>query len=751
MFFIPFVVWSWWVVQLGTFGLADLLVRDTLFGDENNHTQCVKSLLSYTLTVFNLTLRFPQGGVGLGWACVLLAATLGWDWAWVGFAGLYSRCWDGFLLGWVGDIRGRWVVKPYRFSGRLWVACLSPFSWSLGKITDLFHCLYLRMLVWGHLWWLFWYMSGIDVNLGDIRTDWQGGLSFRCSPSRSPTPMPGPCLGCRNLDACVFLLDRWLRALGWVYIWMAAYYSSYWIAYFCIYCNLMYRALSRWTVQYMYPYENWTHHIWVIVRHLLRWRCEAQPTVLKLCRGNMVNYGGGLKKTTTGIQIGLICCYKIWWGSFVYWMFNVVITGLGGINNKHCYYAGPGNWLFLFDSCFMGEFLNQQIIPGFMLCYGFIPGDVYSSGLADWFVFVPAYCSSVVITSLRLLDNCFCPGIFLSVFNIWTTCEDPDLLGCLLGQGLRWQKALRRVGIVSLLQTRTQIFGMSRTLVKLLQTSCVVMKFQTKLKAQDWMSGMFKSYVQIFMMLGRFGPAFRHRVKNYALWVWCVLWSCLLVYGYIVRWLLQTRLLPGFTGCTGFTTRVVSIWSLLARYPIWALCEGPNLSEYTPNMNDSWLKAQTQIWVFVQDQLQAQLFAMCPGGFVGFLGPVSLLAPYMGQSYIRQRSGPTVGHARSTPERLNIWLSFKIWVSKFGQTLLCYGKAKSKPQVSSLKALSYKMQYLDDSFCYLSIIVFYCNGTVCPCRTSFLLIPRRGCMVSYFWSPKFVLGDMTGGMPPLKV
>ncbi|MFS8013769.1 hypothetical protein Hanom_Chr15g01337011 [Helianthus anomalus] len=42
-------------------------------------------------------------------------------------------------------------------------------------------------------------------------------------------------------------------------------------------------------------------------------------------------------------------------------------------------------------------------------------------------------------------------------------------------------------------------------------------------------------------------------------------------------------------------------------------------------------------------------------------------------------------------------------------------------------------------------------GIITTIRSRFICLPRVGCMVSYFWSPKSVLGDDTGGMPPLMV
>ncbi|KAJ0794413.1 hypothetical protein HanPI659440_Chr04g0138981 [Helianthus annuus] len=39
-------------------------------------------------------------------------------------------------------------------------------------------------------------------------------------------------------------------------------------------------------------------------------------------------------------------------------------------------------------------------------------------------------------------------------------------------------------------------------------------------------------------------------------------------------------------------------------------------------------------------------------------------------------------------------------------------------------------------------------GLISPCKARFLFIPSVGSMISYFWSPKLVLEDVTGGMPP---
>ncbi|KAJ0808121.1 hypothetical protein HanPI659440_Chr01g0000001 [Helianthus annuus] len=49
---------------------------------------------------------------------------------------------------------------------------------------------------------------------------------------------------------------------------------------------------------------------------------------------------------------------------------------------------------------------------------------------------------------------------------------------------------------------------------------------------------------------------------------------------------------------------------------------------------------------------------------------------------------------------------------------------------------------------YSSSLFLNSNETVFLGRPRFLFIPSPGCTVSYFWSPKCVLGDVTGGMPP---
>ncbi|MFS7909497.1 hypothetical protein Hanom_Chr02g00095281 [Helianthus anomalus] len=116
-------------------------------------------------------------------------------------------------MGWDGVIRGRRVVNLVSFSSRLLVYCSSLLIWSIGfYVFILLHLICRRMLFRGLLGcWVMWLLSGFMFNLGDIRQAWLGGVSFRCIPTCSYTPMPETSIGLRNLGAGLNFLYRW----GW--------------------------------------------------------------------------------------------------------------------------------------------------------------------------------------------------------------------------------------------------------------------------------------------------------------------------------------------------------------------------------------------------------------------------------------------------------------------------------------------------------------------------------------------------------
>ncbi|MFS8013766.1 hypothetical protein Hanom_Chr15g01336981 [Helianthus anomalus] len=209
-------MWPFITVQHGFF------MREILLTDVNDYTQIIKSFAFYTLTVKIIYLCGWLGGIGMGRDTDLVISTGGWGVLWAGLVRVSWFVWEGHLLGWVGVIRGVWIVNPGSYSGRPLVVCFSLLVWSIGKCLMFLSYPYLRLWSRGHLRRLMrGTVSGIDYALGDIRKDQLGGLSFRCNPICYPTPMLETDLGIRNLlfpNYCFKGLgmfrgwDRWSRS-----------------------------------------------------------------------------------------------------------------------------------------------------------------------------------------------------------------------------------------------------------------------------------------------------------------------------------------------------------------------------------------------------------------------------------------------------------------------------------------------------------------------------------------------------------
>ncbi|MFS8013789.1 hypothetical protein Hanom_Chr15g01337231 [Helianthus anomalus] len=217
-----FFLSSWnMVVMWGVmFDPRELVMRESLYGDENHYTQYVKSLVTYTLTVTKIHSFSFLGGIGLGWACVQVVAGCGWVGVWAGSTFLVCWLWDGPLLGWFEDIRGGWVDQPCSFSRSHLVVCFFLFVWSVGVFAVPLPLFTLRFLVGGHKrCWLLAFMSDIYFYQGDIRQDWLGGLSFRCSPPCTHTPMPETVIGFRNPVESANFVYRWDWDVGWALGW----------------------------------------------------------------------------------------------------------------------------------------------------------------------------------------------------------------------------------------------------------------------------------------------------------------------------------------------------------------------------------------------------------------------------------------------------------------------------------------------------------------------------------------------------
>ncbi|KAJ0772266.1 hypothetical protein HanPI659440_Chr07g0278341 [Helianthus annuus] len=262
------VKWVWWSLRTKIFAVIGFYERESLFGDENDYTHIAKSLLFLTLTV---------------------EVSAGWTLAWGGAVVWICSHWAGHCMGWEGDIRGRWLVNPSSSSRRHSVACFFLFNWSVGTLSVSIPIIQCRRLVRGLirclLMWLEW---GLILNPGDIRMVWLGGISFRCSPPCSHPPNPEANIGYRNLGTNFDLFCRWGGVMGWViYCNSICSKDSRW-PFLRVLNVLLYRALGRLLLYYLWTYESWKVHIKGMGHYLQFWRRSGQAMPSNECKGKMV-------------------------------------------------------------------------------------------------------------------------------------------------------------------------------------------------------------------------------------------------------------------------------------------------------------------------------------------------------------------------------------------------------------------------------------------------------------------------------
>ncbi|KAJ0730123.1 hypothetical protein HanLR1_Chr07g0260571 [Helianthus annuus] len=288
-------MWCWWVIWYFWSLQPGFYMREVTFRDEIDYTQNTKSLSFNTLTVNQIFLNLVLGGIEKGWAAVSVFSTGGWVYSWAGCVWLDWYNWDGHYVGWVGVIRGVWVVNHGSYSGSHLVVCFFLLFWSLGNYNYImfFFTPSLRLLIRGHLRRLVHgFVSGIDVFPGDIRKDQLGGLSLRCSPICIPTPKLESHLGFRNLyfPANSFVV-WWLGMVGWVRglasIWwwpnkLVLYYKDHLVTLgWANLGSLMLLDLSE-RITFLHVIMNWLHQIGLLRRN------DCMYILLVWIRGNIV-------------------------------------------------------------------------------------------------------------------------------------------------------------------------------------------------------------------------------------------------------------------------------------------------------------------------------------------------------------------------------------------------------------------------------------------------------------------------------
>ncbi|MFS8013781.1 hypothetical protein Hanom_Chr15g01337141 [Helianthus anomalus] len=169
-----------------------------------------------------------KGGSGLGsfkmGLCLdaLTGFLVSWDGLWFGSNCFCCCFWAGYMLVWAGVIRGRQVEPSFRSSWCYKVACLlSLFIWTIVCVLCCFPSLLTPKVCRRHLGVVgLVCVFGINTNMGVIRQEWFGRMSFRCYPKLFPTPKPNP-LGNRNLVCLIncycLCCSREGAGTGWVW------------------------------------------------------------------------------------------------------------------------------------------------------------------------------------------------------------------------------------------------------------------------------------------------------------------------------------------------------------------------------------------------------------------------------------------------------------------------------------------------------------------------------------------------------
>ncbi|MFS8013794.1 hypothetical protein Hanom_Chr15g01337281 [Helianthus anomalus] len=700
-------IWSWWVVWRVAIEQFFTVKRGAIHGDEKLYTQMIKSFILNTLTVDKLFALSCPVGFGLGWDFVVLSADIGWGGSWVG---LFSLCWCrwvGHYLGWVGDIRGVRVDKPFRFSRSPLVACLCLFNWSLGIYIFLPPFPYHRRLTGGHLRRLLCCLSGIDLYLGVIRKDQLGGSSFWCNPTCLPTPMLETKVGLRNrLFADIYLVglgwnegwDRWwtmskgwpydrasytegvIGILGWVmHIIMLLLDLCLCVAYITeavkwlkqigrngrnkflhgltVWCRgidviTVGVCIAAWHIKLVLQYQIWPY-VWVAKRYgyirdmQVKQRCTGK---LGTCNWGRICWVG----TSVLCELYLLgckCSQTIFWCRSHYQprikQLFVVVYSRGN-------YVISG-WGKYFQDVFMGR-------SGLIMVWYVIRGD--------------CKCSEMLNGALRLLFSQLglmghSPGWFRCGNIYWLAAWDSCMVNS-AGSGVT-VRDLSYGGILDLVvwpRVMLQLFvtanGLASACNSLLNLCTWPKRFMlglgytmllSILTTRNWLKAQKMMLCKIWAVLT---------------WAYCWTRNLMLAHNH-QKWACNLR--------------CIMLWAMP---PLTTSCSTIKMKAHSVGLRVMLHGLKAWAWITVW--------------------------AWVGESWVHSMLG---------------WVSYskiykdEVWLLCDCGPSLKYGQPPS-----------------------MCVFVNIRCGFVNPCNTRFHCIPSIGRMISYFWSPKLVLGDVPGGMPP---
>ncbi|MFS8013790.1 hypothetical protein Hanom_Chr15g01337241 [Helianthus anomalus] len=664
---------NWWVRMVFWTGTTLCSLRNDPGKDEIDFTHPMKSFKVSPHWADVKSFHNLQGGTGRDWAGYLIFVTHGRDGHWLGLDYFNGIMWDGSNKGWAGDIRGWQGSNPHRFSGVcLAVNSFNSLVWSLGVLL-IYTCLILTcsIISWRHLRWTrIGLMPGIGINMGVIRKDRLGGLSFRCSPVWIPTPMLGTQLGNRNLT----LFSNHSVGLGWTMGWDRCDLRPMWCCIKATYCA---GGTKSWLYQKFCSGGSWltADHQFCEVACWLQWRKKTSGTT----------YWCGIYWVTW-----LTCADWFHWAWYIK-MLNVWdISSFGFRGNLVANMVGRGKMVMFFQNKQGRVTLKRKTITWvYKICQIYTrPGLL----LRVW-LHHNGPCMQVV--SVRIPCNqCL---LLRSTYDLW-------FRGCI-------------ACFTSEVWLQVQYLGRMMLLDHVLAAEC-------------W----FRVWV-----VGIKGP-----LKNMAWYNMLGQGINVLIKTLVKEWnVIQYTQMIGLTGRDRDYIHMIQ-WDYVTMLGLWRVI---NLKTHYVGVKVQ--AAMTKNRVLFYDMVQWAGF-----GSLGF--PGCHFGPYtLGWCmWLRTKSIQEPDCNCKTPRILfgpagnysNLG-QFGLYDCQLGQDFLGWILLKLKFQLGVYNINWYCPHIIGVSMCNLWCIDFACNGSVFPYRSRFLFIPSLGSTVSYFWSPMYVLGDVSGVCP----
>ncbi|MFS8013849.1 hypothetical protein Hanom_Chr15g01337861 [Helianthus anomalus] len=625
--------------------------------------------------------------VGAGFTMLL---SLGWEGYWVGQCIYAGVLWAGYIVGWDGEIRGWQIGANLSYSGCHLESCFYPsVIWSLRLVYNPYPYNLMSLCNRGH-YRRFGCVDGYSQNQGDIRKDQIGGLSFRWNPPCILTPILETFI--RNRSLFIYVCHICL-GLGWTGGWVRWLDRTMW-----------------WLNATVFYHEGtlvnlgWDKIIFLMLLDLLfciiylksvqSWLHQSRLHWRITSMYTQLFWPRGSFVIKGWVKLSTLLCKLCW--KFHLWDSVQLVKKYGSSRSQQRHQQSAGrNWACYWARLFwVGTTVWWKL---YKVCLKrWQPNSCY------WF-------RKMMMKSDLVLD---CPrGSY--VFSGWDRSNPGLLCGWWVLTRLCYTLRGCCKGLGQLISLSSLLFHHQGWFVNI-RSSCycqwqisllLLVKNSWNQNIQKWLCGDEKTYDLNWCWLINKMSILLSDLDRDIMFAYPRVWS---------KQVLHPRLAAVSWLCFSWIAHGVSVFGLRVSL-LW--------------------------WHFV-DWLRVWLLSLGPGGKA---------ASFMGRSINSRRHDLLCGLAVLFGKVLICWTELYYWTSKLGHVLLGCHRMKTMQQWGYWNYSLYRYYFLYSLFCYMGIIVLFCNGSVFPCRSRFLFIPSLGSTVSYFWSPKFVMGDMTGGMPPIKV